>query len=256
MAAFSRGGWADGFSLAANNRLAITSRTTRYLDGKPYDKPYQNREPFGTVGWYRTGDLTLGKHTMHAVLEYEFTHHGEKRKGSIRSPDSRFEIVAADTPDDLIPPSSDTLTKEVRTAFRIQETEQPAAERRIRTGDDPDYWRPQVEWFANGKRSAIHGPVWRLSGLLDVDLCFEAEIQDVTTGKVYPADPLVFHRLDFLHRGSPSGTTSNPGITLAFAADRDSCRGQNRAHPRRGPPYRTPKSWVSTPNRSRRASCG
>jgi hypothetical protein len=197
-----REGWAGWFSLDADKRLAITSRTTRYLDGKPYDKPFECREPFATVGSYRTGELPPGKHTIHAVLDYEFTHNGETRKGSIRSPDSTFEVVGADTPDDLIAPKSDELIKQVRTAFRIQETEEPAAERQ-RTGERglADWWRPQMEWTANGKRRGIHGPVWRLASPLDVDLCFEVEIRDVATGKVFPSEPIIVPRKYVVRRG-------------------------------------------------------
>jgi hypothetical protein len=223
MEAIIVGGWGEWFSLAANKRLPIASRTTRYVDGKPYEQPYQQREPFGTVGWYRTGELALGKHTIHAVLEYEFTHNGEKRKGSVRSPDSTFEVVAADTPDDLIAPNTDELTRQVRTAFRLQETEQPAAERRLQIGalTDAEYWQPQVEWFADGKRSGVHGPVWKVTGPLDADLCFEVAIHDVATGKVYPADPLVFpRRTARTGMGVPLGYIT-PRDVVGFAAGRD-----------------------------------
>ena len=81
--------------LAESGRTAFLfrTRTTRYLDGKPYDKPFDYQYPFATVGWYRVGELAEGKHTIHAVLEVRSSPRtAEKRKGQIRSKDSTFEV--------------------------------------------------------------------------------------------------------------------------------------------------------------------
>src|SRR5262249_23181365 len=110
-----RDGWASWPNSSPN--FQFTTRTTRYLDGKPYDKPFNYRSPFATVGWYRVGELAEGKHTIHAVMEYEFTQNGQKRTGTIRSSDSTFEVVSADSPDELIAPRSIDVANLVRAAF-------------------------------------------------------------------------------------------------------------------------------------------
>ncbi|HJZ92044.1 MAG TPA: hypothetical protein VKE40_14310 [Gemmataceae bacterium] len=201
MEAKIRGGWEGWFPLTGDT-LALKTRTTRYLDGKPYDKPFDSKYPFATVGWYKVGELAEGKHTIHALLEYEFTHRGEKRKGEIRSKESTFEVIAADTPDDLIAPRSEALTKQVRSKFAVRESEYDP---RKFTGYQPgtlpaqgaEYeWSPQVTWVVKpGVKAGLHCPVRLMSGALpDVDLCFDVEIHDVKTATVYPADPVVVRR--------------------------------------------------------------
>lgn len=219
MAVVIRHGWNAWFPISGPHAFAMTNRTTRYLDGQPYEKPFPHAHPFATVGWYRTGELAIGKHTIHAVLEYEFTHKGVKRTGTVRSADSTFEVIAADTPDDLVAPKSEALTKEVRTAFRLRETEHAAAidglPRVPEVPDESDYWRPQVTWSTGGKDAGIHCPIWGLARPLDVDLCFAVEIHDLKTGKVHPADPVV------VHRGRSTRGYIVPRDARAFAADRD-----------------------------------
>ena len=100
-----REGW-TGWPQPEPKGFTFKTRTTRYVDGKPYDRPFDYRYPFGTLGWYRVGELAEGKHTLHAVLAYEFTQKGREAEGEIRSPDSTLEVLSADTPDDLIAPKS------------------------------------------------------------------------------------------------------------------------------------------------------
>ncbi len=115
--------WTGWPAINGNKKFSFRSRTTRYLDGKPYEKPFNYPYPFATVGWYKLGELAEGKHTIHAVMEYEFTQNGQKRNGKIRSNESTFEIMSADAPDELIAPKSDRLTKQIQKNFAVRESE-------------------------------------------------------------------------------------------------------------------------------------
>jgi hypothetical protein len=175
--------------------FTFRARTTRYLDGKPYDKPFDFAYSSGTVGWYRLGKLPEGKHTIRTVMEYEFTQNGQKRKGEIRSKESTLEIVAADTPDELVAPKSRETAKLVREALVLMSHPEPAD---VQIGPNlniqgmaPDF-SPQVTWQVDkNTRAGLHCPEWELKRTLPVDLCFDVEIRDVKTGKAYPADPIV-----------------------------------------------------------------
>jgi hypothetical protein len=175
--------------------FTFRARALRYLDGKPFATPFDVAYPAGTVGWYHVGKLSEGKHTIYAVMEYEFTQNGQKRKGEIRSKESTFEIVAANTPDDLIAPKSKETTKLVREALVLMSHPEPAD---VPIGPNlnpqliaPDL-SPQVTWPVDKNTWAgLHCPEWELKRSLPVDLCFDVEILDVKTGKRYAADPIV-----------------------------------------------------------------
>jgi hypothetical protein len=49
-----------------------------------------------------------------------------------------------------------------------------------------------------------------------VDLCFDVEIHDVKTGKIFPADPII------VRKGEPGSGYLMPRDVRAFAGDRDS----------------------------------
>jgi hypothetical protein len=165
------------------NAFVLNVRMLRYLDGKEYGKPVEHLHPLGTVGYYRVGDLAEGKHTILAVLEYEFTHRGEKRKGEIRSKESSFEVVSADASDDLIAPNEARLTEQVNKGLSIDET-----------GFRGHGWVAHTRWADNRGNFGLHGPVWEVKKPLDVDLCFTVEIEDVRTAKIYPAAPFVLRQ--------------------------------------------------------------
>ncbi|MBO0698323.1 MAG: hypothetical protein J2P46_08020 [Zavarzinella sp.] len=214
-------GWTGWFPIAGEKPFAMKVRTTRYLDGKPFPQPFDSPYPFATVGWFRVGELAEGKHTIHAVLAYEFTHRGQKRTGEIRSRDSTFEVVSADTPDDLIAPKSEALAKQVRAKFVIRESEyDPKNFTGYQPGTLPaqgaEYeWTPQVTWETKpGVRAGLHCPV-RENAPLDVDLCFDAEIHDLKTGTVYPAEPVI------VRAGEGRRSWVIPRDVQAFAKGRD-----------------------------------
>jgi hypothetical protein len=179
-------------------------RVARHLDGKPYDSPTAVEHPSGPVGRYRVGELTEGTHAIHAVIEYEFTHRGEKRTGEIRSKVSHFEVVPADTPDDLIAPDDDRLAAHVKAGLNIDET-----------GFRGHGWVAHARWAEKGGGIVgLHGPVWEVKRPLDVDLCFDVEIEDVRTGKVCPAGTFV------LRRGQTGYEQFLPADPRSFAAGR------------------------------------
>jgi hypothetical protein len=215
-------GW-TGWPVQASKTFTFNTRTTRYLDGKEYDNPYEYRHPFATVGWYRVGELAEGKHTIHAVMEYEFTQNGQKRKGQIRSKDSTFEVVAADTPDDLVAPKSDTQAAKVKAALAIREhvfdRKMPRFGGQVVLNEDPVEPPPQVSWNIPGGRAGLVCLMWELNEPLDVDLCFDVTLKDNKAGTVYPADPIV------VRRGERYGGYIYPREPQRFAKERDGLRG-------------------------------
>jgi hypothetical protein len=220
MEAKIRGGWSAWFTIDGETPFVMKTRTTRYVDGKPYDKPFEYRHPFATVGWYKVGELAEGKHTIHAVLDYEFTHRGEKRTGEIRSPTSSFEVVSADTPDDLIAPRSDSQFKRVKTALetvRAPPPREPAIGIGIGSPSPSESDVVQVNWelTPGGKRTGLTCPRWDIRTPLDVDLCFDVEIHDVKTGRVFPAEPIL------LRKGESGSGNLVPQDVHAFAGDRE-----------------------------------
>jgi hypothetical protein len=175
------------------------TRTTHFLDGKPYGKPFAYQGPVATTGWIWTKDLALGKHSCALELEYTFTHRGEKLTGRIRSRDFPFTMVAADTPDDLIAPKDAATDRFVRQSFRFvpKESDLHPPPREIHglnlLREDPR--RPQITWEGpGGKRCGLSVPHWKADKALPVDLCFEVALIDQKTGKTYPCDPLILRR--------------------------------------------------------------
>lgn len=215
-------GW-TGWPVQPPKGFTFNTRTTRYLDGRPYDKPFEYRYPFATVGWYRVGELAEGKHTIHAVMEYEFTQNGQKRNGEIRSKDSTFEVVSANTPDDLIVTMSEARAAQVKAALVIRETvfnrAEPRFGQRIVLDEDTAGAPPQVSWDVPGGRAGLVCLMWELKEPLDVDLCFDVTLKDNKTETVYPADPIV------VRRGDRHGGYIYPREPQRFAKERDGLRG-------------------------------
>jgi hypothetical protein len=233
-AASPRDSW-SGWPNPAPKGFAFRARTTSYLDGKPCEKPVDSAQPYGAVGRFDLSKLPEGKHTILVVMEYEITQHGQKRKGEIRSKESTFEIVAADTPDDLIAPRSKETSTAVREALSIVGREGdsddialpdvPRPPGRFANPEDAA-WPPQVTWAVDkDTRAGLHCPVWRLKRPVPVDLCFEAEIRDLKTGQTYPAGPITFHAGDRQFIAPPpagnAGGTMVPRDPQAFAKGRD-----------------------------------
>jgi hypothetical protein len=164
------------------------TRTTRYLDGKPYEKPQTCTQPFGSVGRINVGELAQGKHTISAVMDYEFAHRGAKRKGEFRTKESTFEVVPADTFGDLMAPRSEERADRVKRELVIHESDYTGL---IVLDGKGIIRRPNALGLETGGRIGIACLVWEVAEPLDVDLCFEVELKDNKTGTVYPAEPIV-----------------------------------------------------------------
>jgi hypothetical protein len=215
-------GWLTNFT---GGPTTFNCRTTRYLDGKPYQKaessPFELPAARATLGEYRTKDLPLGEHSIHAVLQYELTLRARTVKGEIRSPEQRFRVVPADSPDDLAAPHSARLSNEVAKSFEIVETGTP----KIVPTEPPDPaklfkadpWYPQSSWRVAGDRwASLHSPVWILRNPLSVDLCFDVEIHDLETRKTHQGYSFVVTRDTNVREGAII-----PKDIAAFAGDRD-----------------------------------
>jgi hypothetical protein len=181
-------------SWPAGGAFQLKTHTRHFLDGKPYGRPYDGRQPIATTGWVWTKDLALGKHSCALEVEYEFTHRGRKQAGRLRSPEFAFTVVPADTPDDLIAPQDDATDRLVRKALRFAERERPFnPPGPFEPGRPPR--RPQITWEGpGGKCCGLATVCWNVATPLPLDLCFEVELHDQKTGKVYPCDPLVMRK--------------------------------------------------------------
>ena len=186
-------------SWPAGGAFQLKTHTRHFLDGKPYGRPYDGQQPISTTGWVWTKDLALGKHSCALEVSYEFTHRGRKQTGRLRSPEFAFTMVPADTPDDLIAPKDAATDWLVRKSFRFAERETAFNPPVPRPGGpfEPDRSprRPQITWEGpGGKRGGLATVCWNVAAPLPVDLCFEVELHDQKTGKVYPCDPLVMRK--------------------------------------------------------------
>jgi hypothetical protein len=197
----------------ASEKLNFVTRTIHSLDANQYGNPYRYPHASSgcTTGWVKTKDLSVGRHTISFVVEFEADHHGKKVTGSVRSDEFVFEMLPADTPDDLIAPKDAEVEKLVRKALRVVETEEELQDKRggivrfdkIAPKDvEQDWWRPQITWKEpDGKPNGLHVPVWRLESPLPVDLCFEVTIRVEGTKEEFKGYPLVKQKGTTQHLG-------------------------------------------------------
>ncbi len=186
------GGWPP------DKAFEMRTVTTHFLDGKAYGKPFAYQGPLAGTGWLRTKDQPLGKHSFHLVTEYKFVRDHRTYTGRVRSKTYRFEMLPANTPNDLVAPEDPKIDKLVRGSLQFSETRVEVREGPImvhRTGDilpEPDPWSPQITWESGtGQSGSLHMPLWKLTRELPVDLCFEVEFHLQQTGEVIRGTPLV-----------------------------------------------------------------
>ena len=151
-------------------------------------------------------------------VEYTFTHRGTTVTDRIRSADYTFTMQPEGTPDDLIAPFDTAMDKLVRQSvvFRSKD-KSPVLEFRGRPQFDllESKHSPSVMWKdAKGKWDGLVCPQWHVTQALLVDLCFEVELHDVKTKKVYACDAAV--RL----KGETQWNYLMPRDAIAFAKDR------------------------------------
>lgn len=187
---YAWGGW------PSEKDFQMQTATTHFLDGKPYGKPFAYEGPMAGTGWVRTEDLAIGKHSFHLLTEYKFVRDGRTCTGRMESQKYEFEIVPAETPDDLVAPNDTQVDELVRKSFQFLEIRHslggPLINQTRPLGPEEDPWEPQITWESGtGESGGLHMPLWRLTAELPVDLCFEVEIHLQQTGKVFEGDPLV-----------------------------------------------------------------
>ena len=180
--------------------LKMSTVTVHTLDGKPYGEPFAYAALGCTTGWIKTKDLALGRHAVSAAVKFEFAHAGKTVAGSVQSPQYTFEMLPANTPDDLAAPGDAAVEKMIR-AFKFSETAEPAeAPNQLRQnfrgqGGIPvavDWWRPQTTWVGkDGKPNGLHLPCWKQDKALPVDLAFAVSVRIVASGEEFPAGTLV-----------------------------------------------------------------
>ena len=172
--------------LPTDRRYSAETVTTHYVDGQQIDKPYSYPGLGAQTHWIKTKDLSLGRHTFRLATKYTFTRGNETYRGSYESSEFAFEMVPANTPDDLIAPKDEQLDRLVLEALRIAETDRdlrhPPGEVDQSSGrivlPDNDPWHPQITWETNKLGVAsLHTPVWKLAKRLPVDLCFSVEFR-------------------------------------------------------------------------------
>ncbi|MDQ3813179.1 MAG: hypothetical protein M3347_04410 [Armatimonadota bacterium] len=192
--AYGWGGW------PAQSQLELKTLTHHFVDDKPYAHATSYKGPMATTGWIHINDLSRGKHTAHLLLEYEFTHQGVRYQGRLKSKKFGFYVVDARTPDDLMAPPSRELEATARAAFHVAET-WGGLESQLPSGVSFGSsfglrsWEPQMSGrAASGEVYELHVPFWGVAPELPVDLFFDVEIHDLSTGKVFEGDPVEVRR--------------------------------------------------------------
>ncbi|HWY88065.1 MAG TPA: hypothetical protein VNX28_15140 [Gemmataceae bacterium] len=191
MTYYCRYGWSGW---PPDKNFHLKTRTLHYLDGKTYGAPFDHQGPIATTGWISTKDLSTGSHSYHFTLDYEFTHQGTTTRGQLRSRDFSLEMLPATAPDTLIAQSDPDLDKLVRKHLRFIDRDPSAEELFLGQDHVVDPWLPQVSWKEGATQYALRVPTWKVEQSLPVDLCFETEILDVRTGKIYPAETLILRK--------------------------------------------------------------
>ncbi len=177
--------------LPLEDNFGHRSRTTCYVDGKSLGRAYPHPYAYASISRHDVREIAVGKHTFHGVLDYEFTHRGQKRTGKIVSEQRPIEIMPLDSVDDLAAPKSVDTTNLVRAALIVEgvpiERDQQAPALVVQTTKFVAV-EPQVTVVLDTKKLiTVVCPQWRLQAFLPVDLCFNVEFRDVQSGNVYDA---------------------------------------------------------------------
>jgi hypothetical protein len=192
----ARDGW-EGWP--EEKELAFVTRTTHYLDGKPFGEPFDCRGPGATTGWVGTKGLALGEHACSAKLEYTYKHRGKSRSGVLRSRAFSFSIIAPADFEDLAAPKDAALDRKVRGTLRFAQKLSDFEVKPLiiigEQGKGRGDGKPQITW--GGPRMddySITTPWWEIDKPLPVDLCFDVALREKTSGKLYPCSVIVLLR--------------------------------------------------------------
>ncbi len=154
----TRFGWSsipEGFTLKVH--------VTHWLDGRPYEEPYDYQGPQATTGWLQTGDLTEGEHIASLHMDFAFEHNKSAAKGEVESKPFKFSIVDVALPDDLVAVTTPEALSALKSSFKVSEAE-------------------QLLPLESGQ--GLQAPTWSLEKALPFALCFDVEIHEVEGGRV------------------------------------------------------------------------
>lgn len=146
-----------------------------YLDGNLYDPPGRKRDGISTEG------LGEGVHRVQFGMEYAITRDGVLYRGEIRSLVSEIEILPRDTPDTLSAPDTEALRNRMNEVLSIEEIDERIVS-------------PKSVGVHEGTTFRINTPMLRIRKSLDVDICFEVEIHELKSGRIFQGDPIVLRR--------------------------------------------------------------
>ncbi len=188
-----------------DRKYSAETITTLKLDGVQVDQPIKYPGLGSLSHWVKTKDLSLGRHTLQLATKFTFMRGTETYRGEFKSPEFVFEMVPADTADNLIAPPDEQLNRLVREALLFAETEYeldhpPGRENFNRLTPEPpesEKWRPQIGYGENKFGiTNLHAPVWKLTKRLPVDLSFSVEFHVENTDIVIRCNDLVSLAVD------------------------------------------------------------
>ena len=186
--------------MPVDRKYSAETVTTLHLDGQQAGQPITYPALGSLTHWIKTKDLPLGRHTFRLATKFTFKRGSEDYCGEYVSSDFKFEMVPADTPDDLIAPQDEQLDRLVSEALQIAETEfeldHPPGyihlDRFQPDVPDSEKWRPQIRYGENKLGLvSLHVPVWKLAKRLPVDLCFSVEFRIENTDTVIRCNDLL-----------------------------------------------------------------
>ncbi|MDA1017727.1 MAG: hypothetical protein O3A00_25125 [Planctomycetota bacterium] len=168
--------------LPKDRKYQFQTTTRHFLDGKEFgEKPYSYPGPGAASESVKLKDLEVGEHVIRMTTEWEFTRGERPLKGTFETDDVKFEITAADTPDDLIAKPNLGLAKIVKESLQFRESDTSFRRRpRFRPYDPQRAWRPNTYTLSKdgtGPVYALHTPSWRMNRLLPVDLAFKMKMK-------------------------------------------------------------------------------
>lgn len=208
------GGW------PSKKDLKLKVQTNTFLDGKSYGEPYSDTGPVSHISPVFLHDLNRGKHLIKLVGGYEFTYQDITYHGQLKSQRQHFRIVKDTGTDELKAPLNSELEAKVRASFYVGNTPHqikmqlpPSATYPFSLDDEPE--QKSTMWnIKTKKQSSAYCPFWAIIPGVPVDMLFDVKIQDVSTGKIYDAAPII------VRKGTKTMGYFDPEDLLNFANGR------------------------------------
>lgn len=215
-------GW-DGWPRVKGIKMKAVTR--KYLDSKPYGKPFSYDGHQASAGGIGVDGLSKGEHSAHIVTEYKIHYKDWVFSGKVKSKTAKFKVVDNNIIEKMAAKQDPKLTAMVEENFKFNELRDPKnGGSRFGGIHDPDFpWKPQNSSKRRGSEDvyAIHVPNYSLAKPLDVELCFDVKIRVIETGKVYDGWPIIVKRGEsgelgrFTVDNSMKFVMENPGFVTA-----------------------------------------